>query len=159
MLFAVALAVLLSLALLPVFPHQVETREGDTASRTWQAPRDFSFESEVLTEKQREQAAAAVPDVLVFSSDVKSEQMAKLDKLITDVESVRGSTNLTRSQKLSALRGTENLFAPDYESFILDMPATSGRACQARRRPCWRRCSPATSPAARRTGSPTRCHS
>jgi len=121
--FALALAVLLVLALLPVFPRQLETREGDTASRTWQAPRDFSFESQVLTEKQREQAAAAVPDVLVFSGDVQNEQMGKLERLITDVESVRSSSNLTRSQKLSALRGTENLFAPDYEPFILDMPS------------------------------------
>jgi putative nucleotidyltransferase with HDIG domain len=121
--FALALAVLLALALLPVFPRQLETREGDTASRTWQAPRDFSFESQVLTEKQRETAAAAVPDVLIFGSTVRSEQMGKLEKLITDVESVRNSSNLTRSQKLSALRGTENLFAPDYEAFILDMPS------------------------------------
>ena len=119
--FAMALAVLLTLALLPVFPHQRETREGDTASRTWQAPRTFSFESEVLTQKQQEQAAAAVPDVLVFSSTVRSEQMAKLEALITDVESVRNSSSLTRSQQLSALLGTENLFAPDYEPFILDM--------------------------------------
>ena len=121
--FAAAMAILLTLALLPVFPRQLETHEGDTASRTWQAPRTFSFESQVLTEKQREQAAAAVPDVLVFSSTVRSEQMAKLEKLITDVESVRNSSSLTRSQKLSALRGTENLFAPDYEPFILDMPS------------------------------------
>ncbi len=121
--FAAVLAVLLSAALLPVFPRQLETKEGDTASRTWQSPRTFSFESQVLTEKQRAQAAAAVPDVMVFSPTVQSEQMAKLEKLITDVESVRGSSNLTRSQQLSALRGTENLFAPDYESFILDMPS------------------------------------
>ena len=119
--FALALAVLLTLALLPVFPRQLETREGDTASRTWQAPRDLSFESQVLTEKQREQAAAAVPDVLVFGSTVRSEQMGKLEKLITDVDGVRASSGLTRSQKLSALRGTENLFVPDYEAFILDM--------------------------------------
>jgi putative nucleotidyltransferase with HDIG domain len=121
--FSLVLGVILALALLPVFPRQLETREGDTASRTWQAPRDFSFESQVLTEKQREQAAAAVPDVLVFSSDVQNQQMGKLEKLISDVESVRNSSNLTRSQKLSALRGTENLFAPDYEAFILDMPS------------------------------------
>ncbi len=122
-LFALALAILLTLALVPVFPHQQQAKEGDTASRTWQAPRDFSFNSEVLTEKQREQAAAAVPDVLVFSPDVRSEQSAKLEKLIRDVESVRNSSDLTRSQKLSALSGTENLLAPDFEPFILDMPS------------------------------------
>jgi putative nucleotidyltransferase with HDIG domain len=119
--FALALAVVLALALVPVFPHQQQAREGDTASRTWQAPRDFSFNSEVLTEKQRQQAAAAVPDVLAFSPDVRSQQVAKLEKLITDVDGVRNSSGLTRSQKLSALSGTENLFAPDFEPFILDM--------------------------------------
>ena len=118
--FALALAVLLTLALLPIFPRQLETREGDTASRTWQAPRDLSFESEVLTEIQREQAAGAVPSVLVFGSDVRADQIGKLEKLITEIEGVRSSSGLTRSQKLSALRGTENLFAPDYETFILD---------------------------------------
>ncbi len=120
-LFALALAVLLTLALVPVFPHQQQAKEGDTASRTWQAPRDLSFNSAVLTQKAQDQAAAAVPDVLVFSPDVRSQQMAKLASLIEDVQNVRNSTDLTRSQKLSALSGTENLFAPDYEAFILDM--------------------------------------
>jgi len=120
-LFAVALAVLLFLALLPVFPRQVETQEGDTASRTWQSPRDFSFESAVLTEKQREQAAAAVSAVLVFSSDVRDTEAAKLGQLVDNIANVRDRGDLTRSQKLGALRGTENLFAPDLEPFILDM--------------------------------------
>ena len=49
--------------------------------------------------------------------------MGKLEKLIADIENVRNASDLTRSQQLSALRGTDNLFAPDYESFILDMPS------------------------------------
>jgi len=121
--FSTALAAALALALLPVFPRPVQVDEGDIASRTWQAPRDFSFESAVLTEKAREQAAGAVPDVLVFSSDARSEQMTKLDKLIGDIGRVRDSRELSRSQKLSALLGTENLLAPGFEVFILDMTA------------------------------------
>jgi putative nucleotidyltransferase with HDIG domain len=123
--FAVALAVVLSLALLPVFPRPLQTHEGDTASRTWEAPRDFSFESQVLTDKQRAQAASAVPDVLVFSQDVQNEQSSKLQSLLRDIANVRDSAALTSSQKLNALKGTENLFAPNYESFILDMPDES----------------------------------
>ncbi len=111
----------LALALFPVFPRQIDVEVGDIASRTWQAPRDLSFESEVLTEKQREKAAEDVPDVLVFSAEVRADQMAKLDQVIDDVTGVRDSTELSRSQKLSALKGTENLFAPGYEALILDM--------------------------------------
>ena len=121
--FSISLAAALAVALLPVFPRSVQVHEGDIASRTWQAPRDFSFESAVLTEKAREQAAAAVPDVLVFSSEVRSEQMTKLNTLIGDIGRVRDSADLSRSQKLSALLGTENLLAPDFEAFILDMTA------------------------------------
>ena len=121
--FSISLAAALAVALLPVFPRSVQVHEGDIASRTWQAPRDFSFESAVLTEKAREQAAAAVPDVLVFSSEVREEQKTKLDKLIGDIGRVRDSADLSRSQKLSALLGTENLLAPAFEAFILDMTA------------------------------------
>ncbi len=121
--FSVAMAAALAVALLPVFPRSVQVHEGDVASRTWQAPRTFSFESAVLTEKAREQAADAVPDVLVFSSEVREQQTTKLDKLIGDIGRVRDSAELSRSQKLSALLGTENLLAPGYEAFILDMTA------------------------------------
>jgi putative nucleotidyltransferase with HDIG domain len=120
----VALAVALALALFPLFPRQLQVRQGDIASRTWQAPRDFSFESEVLTEKQRENAAAEVPDVLVFSAEVRSDQIGKLDQVIGDVTRVRDLTDLSRSQKLSALRGTGNLLLPTgYEAILLDMTA------------------------------------
>ena len=123
LIFSTALAAALALALLPVIPQSLQVDAGDIASRTWQAPRDFSFESAVLTEKERENAAQAVPDVLVFSSEVRSQQTEKLDKLIGDAGRVRDSTDLSRSQKLSALLGTENLLAPGYEAFILDMTA------------------------------------
>jgi hypothetical protein len=123
LIFSTALAAALALALLPVIPQSLQVDAGDIASRTWQAPRDFSFESTVLTEKERENAAQAVPDVLVFSSEVRSQQTEKLDKLIGDAGRVRDSADLSRSQKLAALRGTENLLAPGYEAFILDMTA------------------------------------
>ena len=120
-LFAVGLAGVLILALFPLFPRVLELREGEVASRTWQAPHSFSFESEVLTEKQRQQAAEAVPDVLVFSDTVRTDQITKLEKLISDVSAVRDSTELTRSQKVGALLETEGLFIPGYETVLVDM--------------------------------------
>ena len=124
LLFSAALAALLTLALFPIFPRQLQIQEGDVASRTWQSPRTFSFESAVLTEKQRDQAAAAVPDVLVFNSDAGKTEIGKLETLISGVSGVRDSGDLTRSQKLSALHGTDNFSAPDLEPFVLDMPAS-----------------------------------
>ncbi len=47
--------------------------------------------------------------------------MTKLNTLIGDIGRVRDSADLNRSQKLSALLGTENLLAPGFEAFILDM--------------------------------------
>ncbi|MDI6857723.1 MAG: HDIG domain-containing protein [Dehalococcoidia bacterium] len=120
-LFGVGLAGVLVLALFPLFPRVLELEAGDVASRTWQAPRSFSFESEVLTEKQREQAGQAVPDVLVFSDTVRTDQIAKLEKLISEVSAVRDSTELSRSQKVGALLETEGLFIPGYETVLVDM--------------------------------------
>lgn len=130
-LFGAGLAGVIILALFPLFPRILEVREGDVASRTWQAQRDFSFESEVLTEKQREQAAKAVADVLVFSDRVRSDQMAKLEKLIVDISAVRDSTELSRSRKMSALLGTENLFAPGYETLLIDFDPAQWQAVSA----------------------------
>ncbi|MGD0765632.1 MAG: HDIG domain-containing metalloprotein [Dehalococcoidia bacterium] len=134
LLFGAALAALLTLALFPVFPRQLQVQEGDIASRTWQAPRTFSFESTVLTDKQRDQAAAAVPDVLVFNSDAAKAELGKLETLISEVGKVRDSGDLTRSQKLSALNGTDNFSAPDFGSFILDMPAADWQNVSAQAR-------------------------
>ena len=109
LIFTVVLALALGLSLFPAFPRQLKVREGDVASRTFRAPRDISFQSDVLTEKQREEAAAAVPDSVVFAPSVRTEQLTKLDAVLGQVEGVRNSLALTPQGKSSALGRIANL--------------------------------------------------
>ena len=107
--FAAVLALALGLALFPAFPRQLKVREGDVASRTFRAPRDISFQSDVLTEKRRAEAAAAVPDSVVFDPSVRTEQLAKLDAVLGEVAGVRNSLALTPQGKSAALGHIANL--------------------------------------------------
>jgi len=109
LIFAAVLALALGLALFPAFPRQLKVREGDVASRTFRAPRDISFQSDVLTEKRREEAAAAVPDSVVFDPSVRTEQLAKLDAVLGEVAGVRNSLALTPQAKSTALGRIANL--------------------------------------------------
>jgi len=109
LIFTAVLALALALALFPAFPRQLKVREGDVASRTFRAPRDISFQSDVLTEKQREEAAAAVPDSVVFDPSVRTEQLAKLDAVLSQVAGVRESLVLAPQAKSAALGRIANL--------------------------------------------------
>jgi hypothetical protein len=107
--FAIVLALALGLALFPAFPRQLEVHEGDVASRTFRAPRDISFESEVLTEARREEAAAAIPQSVTFDPSVRTEQLAKLDAVESQVTETRNSLALTPQGKRDALARVANL--------------------------------------------------
>jgi putative nucleotidyltransferase with HDIG domain len=107
--FAVALALALGIALFPAFPRQLDVHEGDVASRTFRAPRDISFQSDVLTEKAREEAAAAVPESVTFDPSVQTDQLAKLDAVLAQVTQVRNSLALTPQGKSAALAKIANL--------------------------------------------------
>jgi len=109
LIFTVVLALALGLALFPAFPRPLKVREGDVASRTFRAPRDISFQSDVLTEKARQEAAAAVPDSVVFDPSVRTEQLAKLDGVLGEVSGVRGSLALTPQGKSAELGRIANL--------------------------------------------------
>lgn len=109
MLFAAVLAIALGLALFPAFTGQPDVKEGDVASRTFRAPRDISFESEVLTEKRREEAAAAVPESVVFDPSIRTKQLATLDAVLGQVTEVRNSLALTPQAKSTALGRIANL--------------------------------------------------
>jgi hypothetical protein len=109
LIFTVVLALALGLALFPAFPRPLKVREGDVTSRTFRAPRDISFQSDVLTEKARQEAAAAVPDSVVFDPSVRTEQLAKLDGVLGEVSGVRSSLALTPQGKSAELGRIANL--------------------------------------------------
>ena len=57
--------------LFPWFPGALDLSAGSTASRTIVAPRETTYESAVLTEQLRRQAAAAVQPVMVSDTEVR----------------------------------------------------------------------------------------
>ncbi|MCH7718677.1 MAG: HDIG domain-containing protein [Chloroflexi bacterium] len=103
LLFGVVLAVTLVLALFPVFPGQLRVQTGAEASRTLRSPRAVVFESAVLTKQAREQAAQALPDVLVFDPNVNSVQLAALATATASMTEVRENDALDDAAKRARL--------------------------------------------------------
>ena len=108
---------LLFVALLPVVPRGTGVEEAEIASRTIRAPRDISFVSATLTERSREQAAAAVQETLVFDPSVAATQQAALNALWSQIhESLR---TLSPAIRQSNLAGIDNLSLSSASSQVL----------------------------------------
>jgi hypothetical protein len=87
--FGVALAVLLLIALFPIFPRQLAIHVGDTASRTVRSPKSASFESAFLTAQRRDEAARAVPDSLTYNPAARASRISDYDRTATQVGGIR----------------------------------------------------------------------
>ncbi|MPZ98396.1 MAG: HDIG domain-containing protein [Dehalococcoidia bacterium] len=102
--FAVLVAAALFATLFPWFPGGIQFAEGSSVDRAILSPRERSYESEVLTEQVREDAAEAVDDVFVLDTDIREQQLRELDRLIAEIEAVRGTDTLSTSAKESQVR-------------------------------------------------------
>lgn len=91
----------------PILPALIE--EGDIASRTIHSPRDVTLESELLTERARELAAAAVPEVTELDANVRSTQLATLTSTSASVTEVRENAALDDAEKRARLRSISAL--------------------------------------------------
>lgn len=103
--FGVALAALLVIALFPIFPRQLNIRVDDIAARTVRSPQTVSFVSDFLTEQRRDEAAAAVPPSLVYDPDVRAQQLDAFDRRAAQVTQIRSLSDDTR--KRDSLAGQE----------------------------------------------------
>ncbi len=109
LLFALALAVALVVALFPLYPGQLRVAEGNVAARTIRSPRAATFESDVLTQRAMEDAGRAVPDVQVYDPTVRDEQLAKLAAATVSIAEVRDNASLDDAAKRARLLSVENL--------------------------------------------------
>src|SRR5262245_25468908 len=98
-LFAVAFAALLTGALFPAFPRQLQIHAGDVASRTIRAPRAAEFQSSVLTGQRREDAAAAVPQTREFDPSIRERQLGSFDSLTAQLTAARALQDETRKRE------------------------------------------------------------
>lgn len=108
-LFALLIAAPAALVSIPFWPSDDALQAGDRAPRDLVAARDAQFESQALTERKQEEAAAAVAPVLQpVDPTVRERQQQELSALLSEVQTVRQRTDLsTQQQKLDALSELE----------------------------------------------------
>lgn len=106
--FLVSLTAALTAVLAIPLPTRLGINEGAVATQTIRAPRDVSFESEVLTKQRQQEAAAAVEDVLVQDSGVKSQQISRLSGLLDQISRIRQNEGFTTSERRMLLERLPN---------------------------------------------------
>jgi putative nucleotidyltransferase with HDIG domain len=99
----VVLAAVLFAALLPFTSSSVTLRAGDIAFRTVRAPRDISFESPALTAKRQNDAAAAVPESLIYDPSIAVGQQTALSNLLSRISTIRDDTTQNAATKQQSL--------------------------------------------------------
>jgi cyclic-di-AMP phosphodiesterase PgpH len=90
-LFALVQTVALVLALFPLLPGRLHAAIGQIAAETITAPRDFSYSSDVVRQRLREEAAKSVPDVITYDVNVPATQLAALDLAIASLDASRAT--------------------------------------------------------------------
>ena len=103
--FGALLSALLFAVLFPWFPGGQALDVGATVERDILAPREVNYESVILTEQLRDERAAEVADVLVLDTDLRDAQLARLDTILAEIDSIRADTNLSASARESEIRG------------------------------------------------------
>src|SRR5690554_8057112 len=87
--FGLVMAAAAAVLVVPLVPERNGLSEGDVASTTLVAARSVHYESEVLTERAREEAAASVspvpqpPDPLIHE-----QKVAQVRALLSDIRAV-----------------------------------------------------------------------
>ena len=95
-------------AILPVSTAALQA--GQVAPQDIQAPQDFSFQSETLTEQQRESAARAVLPIYTSPDpSVARQRLEHLRAALAFISSVRADGYATQEQKLSDLAALEDI--------------------------------------------------
>ncbi|GAB4565260.1 MAG: HDIG domain-containing protein [Anaerolineae bacterium] len=103
-LWGVAFIVLASLVLTARLPldQQVSLQVGDVSPRDIRSPRQISFESAVLTERAREQAARSVPDIYdPPQARIRREQVARAKEVLDYITSIRQDEYASQEQKIA----------------------------------------------------------
>jgi cyclic-di-AMP phosphodiesterase PgpH len=116
-LYYVALAIVMSgvalLALLlpySVLFQEAPLKEGDVAAQDYRAPRALTFESEILTQRQRERVAADIrPVYSTADPGIARRQLERLRAALSFISAVRADLTATPEQKLADLAALEDI--------------------------------------------------
>jgi membrane-associated HD superfamily phosphohydrolase len=94
---------LLTAVLFPLLPSALDVREGDIAAQTIRAPKNFSYNSDVVRTQLQDQAVRDVRDVVTYNVGVKSEQLARLTDIVNRASSIRDAPGMIRAAKEDSL--------------------------------------------------------
>ena len=93
-----------------VFFQEAPLKEGDVAAQDYRAPRALTFESEILTQLQRERVSAEVrPVYSTADPGVARRQLERLRAALSFISAVRADVAATSEQKLADLAALEDI--------------------------------------------------
>jgi len=101
--FTVLLTLLLVAILFPILPSQLHIHQGEIASQTIRAPRQFSYNSDVQRRQLQDQAVRNVPTAFSYDPNIQNTQLAKLGDVLSRITVIRQDAGANRAQANDAL--------------------------------------------------------
>jgi cyclic-di-AMP phosphodiesterase PgpH len=93
-----------------VFFQEAPLREGDVADQDYRAPLALTYESEILTQVQRERVAAEIrPVYSAADPGIARRQLERLRAALSFITAVRADLSATPEQKLTDLAALEDI--------------------------------------------------
>jgi putative nucleotidyltransferase with HDIG domain len=95
------------------------------------SPKTISYPSEVITEKLRDERASEVSSQLVLDTDIRGDQLLKLDTVLTAIDSIRNDNQLSSSAKETAIRNVSGVILSNrVAASIVEVNDSQWRALQ-----------------------------
>lgn len=87
-----------------VVPEHINLQEGQPSPRDFEAPRNYTFESQALTNQKRQEAADKVEPIYRTDENVLIEIHENINNYFVAIHSVRESPDLQKEQKVEFLK-------------------------------------------------------
>ncbi|MCH2524424.1 MAG: HDIG domain-containing protein [Dehalococcoidia bacterium] len=129
--FSFCIAIVVFIALFPVFPGVGSFEIGMVVDKDIMSPKTISYPSEVITEKLRDERASEVSSQLVLDTDIRGDQLLKLDTVLTAIDSIRTDDQLSSSAKETAIRNVSGVILSNrVAASIVEVNDSQWRALQ-----------------------------
>ncbi|MCH2658205.1 MAG: HDIG domain-containing protein [Dehalococcoidia bacterium] len=129
--FSFCIAIVVFISLFPVFPGVGSFEIGMVVDKDIMSPKTISYPSEVITEKLRDERASEVSSQLVLDTDIRGDQLLKLDTVLTAIGSIRTDDQLSSSAKETAIRNVSGVILSNrVAASIVEVNDSQWRALQ-----------------------------
>ena len=129
--FSFCIAIVVFISLFPVFPGVGSFEIGMVVDKDIRSSKTISYPSEVITEKLRDERASEVSSQLVLDTDIRGDQLLKLDTVLTAIDSIRNDNQLSSSAKETAIRNVSGVILSNrVAASIVEVNDSQWRALQ-----------------------------